>query len=176
MAEATRRVFLALWPGDDVAGRLADLAAAAHAMRGGRQMRSDTLHLTLAFLGDVAECRLPALCAAMATVRGEAFSLRIDRLGYWAHNHIVWGGCASTPPQLLRLVADVREALAGAGFANAGEAAFVPHLTLLRKARPSAALPDFAPIDWPVAGFVLVASTLSPEGPAYVKLAAWPLA
>ncbi|GLT21425.1 RNA 2',3'-cyclic phosphodiesterase [Zoogloea oryzae] len=175
MAESTRRVFLALWPGDDVATRLSGLATAAHQSCGGRQMRRDTLHLTLAFLGDVAEGRLPALCAAMTAVRGEAFSLRIDRLGYWPHNHIVWGGCSSTPPQLLRLVADVREALAGAGFAHAGEAAFVPHLTLLRKARPSA-LPDFTPIDWPVAGFALVASTLSPAGPAYVQLAAWPLA
>lgn len=176
MAETTRRVFLALWPGDDVAARLSGLAAAAHQSCGGRQMRRDTLHLTLAFLGDVAETRLPALCAAMAAVRGEAFSLRLDRLGYWPHNHIVWGGCTATPPPLVRLVADVREALAGAGFAHAGEAAFVPHLTLLRKARPSATLPEFAPIDWPVAGFVLVASTLSPEGPAYVQLAAWPLA
>lgn len=176
MTEATRRVFLALWPGDDVAAQLSDLSAVTQACCGGRLMRRDTLHLTLAFLGDVAESRLAALCAAMAAVRGEAFSLRIDRLGYWAHNHIVWGGCSCTPPQLLRLVADVREALAGAGFVLAGEAAFVPHLTLLRKARPFAALPDFAPIDWSVAGFVLVASTLSPEGPAYVQLATWPLA
>ncbi|WP_298623976.1 RNA 2',3'-cyclic phosphodiesterase [uncultured Zoogloea sp.] len=176
MGEATRRVFLALGPGDDVAERLSGLAAEVHQACGGRQMRRDTLHLTLAFLGDVAESRLPALCAAMAAVRGEVFPLRIDRLGYWPHNHIVWGGCSSTPPQFLRLVADVREALAGAGFAHAGEAAFVPHLTLLRNSHPSAALPDFAPIDWPVAGFALVASTLSPEGPAYVQLAAWPLA
>ena len=176
MAEATRRVFLALWPGDDVATRLSGLATAAHLACGGRQMRRDTLHLTLAFLGDVAESRLAALCAAMAAVQGEAFPLRIDRLGYWAHNHIVWGGCSSTPPQLARLAADVRDALVGAGFAHAGEAAFVPHLTLFRKARPHAALPDFAPIDWPVAGFALVASTLSSAGPAYVQLAAWPLA
>ncbi len=176
MAEPTRRVFLALWPGDDVAAQLSDLSARAHASCGGRQMRRDTLHLTLAFLGDVAESRLPALCDAMAAVRGEAFSLRIDRLGYWPHNHIVWGGCSSTPPQLVQLVADVREALAAAGFPKTGEAAFVPHLTLLRKAHPVGALPDPAPIDWPVAGWMLVASALSSAGPAYSRLADWTLA
>ncbi len=176
MAESSRRVFLALWPGDDVAERLSGLAAAAHPACGGRQMRRDTLHLTLAFLGDVAESRLPALSAAMAAVRGEAFSLRIDRLGYWPHNHIVWGSCSATPAELVQLVGEVREALAGAGFAPAGQAAFVPHLSLLRKARPVGALPDFMPIDWSVTGFVLVASTLSSAGPAYEQLAAWRLA
>lgn len=180
MAEATRRLFLALWPGEAVAERLFAVSADAWRVCGGRRMRRETLHLTLAFLGEVAEGRLPELRAALAPVRGEAFRLTIDRLGYWPHNRIVWGGCPATPPALARLVADLRAVLAAAGFLPGTGAAglvppFVPHLTLLRKAAPAAALPDCPPIDWPVAEWVLVASALSSAGPAYTRLGVWPL-
>jgi 2'-5' RNA ligase len=44
---------------------------------------------------------------------------------------------------------------------------YVPHLTLARDARKP--LPDrsFAPLDWRVESFVLVASELLPAGPRY---------
>jgi 2'-5' RNA ligase len=41
-----------------VAGRLAAIAGEAAARFGGRATRRDTIHLTLAFLGDVPESRL----------------------------------------------------------------------------------------------------------------------
>src|SRR3546814_10607201 len=50
-APAQARLFFALWPGPALAATLAHWAAQAQAACGGRAMRPDTLHLTLAFLG-----------------------------------------------------------------------------------------------------------------------------
>ena len=59
-----RRIFFALWPEPGVARQLDALAGAAHAVCGGRRMRRDTLHLTLAFLGDVADAQFDSACEA----------------------------------------------------------------------------------------------------------------
>src|SRR5690606_7323542 len=55
---AGRRVFFALWPDARTAAVLSGWAQDAHAMCGGRIMRPDTLHLTLAFLGMVPHARV----------------------------------------------------------------------------------------------------------------------
>ncbi len=175
MAEATTRVFLALWPGPEVAASLHHISLEAEKHCGGRCMRRDTLHITLAFLGDVAESRLPLIGEAMATLQAGRFRLRIDTSGYWAHNHIVWAGCRAWPEQLDALVGDVRSALATVGLPCAAEHAFFPHVTLLRKAHAVEALPDFEPIDWPVDEWVLVASCPTSDGAGYRRLAGWPL-
>lgn len=176
MADGRRRLFVALWPDDGVADALFALSAGLQARAGGRRMRRDTLHLTLTFIGDVPEARLPELMTALAAVRGEAFALRVDQLAWWSHNQIVWAGVAVVPPQLAQLAAAVRAALTAAGFGFADHGDFVPHLTLMRKARPAGALPQPAPIDWAVPSFALVESTPSAAGAAYTRLAEWTLA
>jgi 2'-5' RNA ligase len=53
---------------------------------------------------------------------------------------------------------------------------FNPHVTLVRKAE-CAPLPDSTPIiDWQVEDFVLVRSTLAPDGSRYETIGRWPLA
>jgi hypothetical protein len=98
MAEACRRLFLALWPGEAVAGALDAAGLAAQRLCGGRRMRRDTLHLTLAFLGDV-EVALPGSWRPSARL-GARPSGCSWTLGYWRHNHIVWAGCAERPAAL----------------------------------------------------------------------------
>ena len=174
MAEACRRLFLALWPGEAVAGALEAAGLEAHRLCGGHRMRRDTLHLTLALIGDVPEARLPGLVDALGAVAGEAFMLHLDQLGYWRHNRIVWAGCAERPAALDRLVADLRGCLAALGL-PADATPFVPHVSLLRKADRAAASPALGPIAWPVAGFVLMESCRSEAGVHYRRLARWRL-
>ena len=45
------RLFFAHWPSDSIARDLVPWVHNAHALYGGRMMRTDTLHMTLAFLG-----------------------------------------------------------------------------------------------------------------------------
>lgn len=141
---------------------------------GGRVMRRDSLHLTLHFLGDVAESELPWICRAAATVRGQEFSFSLDMLGYWRHNRIVWAGCREPVPPLAELAVALVVALRDGGQAD-GRSTFSPHLTLLRKASQPAVLEMAKPLLWPVREFVLVESVLTGTGPRYVILGRWPL-
>lgn len=140
---------------------------------GGRPTCQETIHLTLAFLGDIPESRLPELIAAAQAVRAPAFMLELDRLGYWRHNRIRWAGCAATPPALVELASRLREVLNAAHFAvDRDHAEFVPHITLLRKCiHPGIQQAIEPPLQWPAGEFVLVRSRLDAEGANYERLA-----
>jgi len=168
------RVFFALWPEPALAAALAGLAGELATTFGGRPTRPETVHLTLAFLGDVATSRLSGLVALPKPAAAEPLTLHLDRLGYWPHNHLLWMGCREAPP-LQRLVDGLLQQLAEAGFAiREPGRTFFPHLTLVRKLPPGSApaLPRLAAsIAWPCTDFRLLASTLTAAGPAYRTLA-----
>jgi 2'-5' RNA ligase len=136
--------------------RLAAYARAAQARCGGRMMRPQNLHLTLAFLGDTDASRLEALSAVAARVVPQRFALEVDRVEHWRHNRIVWAGASGMPGELARMTDELRAALDAAGF-RYDRKPFVPHVTLLRDAH-AAALPPFEPLRWPAEGFVLARS------------------
>ena len=181
---APRRIFFALWPEPEVAGRLHALSAVAHAACGGRRMQRDTLHLTLAFLGEVDATRFDLACAiadevaaggGIAADEGRGEVLGIDRLAFWKHNHIVWAGCDEVPPALAALADALAAALRGAGFALDNRR-FAAHVTLLRNAHWSdAPLPAMQPVSWQVGDFALVQSAHRDGLMDYRVLARFPL-
>ena len=167
------RLFFALWPDDTVRAALAAASAAIHRVAGGRATRAESIHLTLAFLGDCDADRLGALKAD----RGAAFgcdrsSSSSTKRGFWKHNRIAWVGATETPGALEALVSELRTALAEAQFAFDPKP-FVPHVTLVRKARPGFAMPALDPIRWPVDGFVLVRSVMRSAGSDYLVESRW---
>lgn len=166
------RVFFALWPGARVAKRLHELGAEAHAECAGRRTRCETLHLTLAFIGDVAPQRLADLIAVGNCVEATPFTLRLDCLGGWRHNRIVWAGAQSCPAPLAGLVERLNGALETAGFA-VERRPFAPHVTLLRKAHTQVSARGVEPIDWRVDGFALVESLQTSAGAHYRTLSEW---
>jgi len=176
---ATRRIFFALWPDPAVAQALDSLAAAAHAVCGGRRMRRDTLHLTLAFLGDVDAAQFDVARAVADEVSHKVgaggTALRIDRLACWKHNHIVWAGCDSVPDAVAELAEQLGTGLRQRGF-KLDRRPFAAHVTLLRNAQCGGDLPVPAAFDWPVREFVLVQSRLGPDGARYEIVGRWPLA
>lgn len=171
---ASRRVFFALWPDGPSLDALDALAEAGAVQCGGRRMRRDALHITLAFIGAAAPDRLAALREAAACVRAAPFDLTMDRLGYWPRNRILWVGCSEVPSGQRRLFAQLSEALIAQGF-ELDPRPHVPHVTLVRNARCTS-LPSLKmPIRWSVEAFALVESCLQPEGARYQILATWPL-
>ncbi len=167
------RLFFALWPPAAIAAALADLALDRVE---GRRSRPQTLHLTLAFLGDVGEERIKALEQLADRVAGSAFVWQIDTLGVWGHNRIAWAGGAP-PWEMLALVDSLRRALSQAGFPVADtKRPFFPHVTLARRVPPRDTQPvRLPPIAWPCREFVLVHSQLSPQGAAYRVIGRWML-
>ena len=171
-APAKLRLFFALWPDDATRTALAEWSRKIHRASGGRETRPETLHLTLAFLGEFDAARVRELEAAAARVRIERFVVAFDEAGYWKHNRIVWAGASRSPPELETLVAELRAALAQARVAYDPKP-FVPHITLIRKARREFTLPQFEPIRWPITDFALVRSVLGSGGSEYFIQARW---
>lgn len=171
----TLRVFFALWPQEPVRRELFAWAQACHPAAGGRLLRRENLHATLAFLGEIERSRLPELSRLAEAVRGARFTLLLDRVGYWPHNRIVYAGAASMPAELSDLSAALTQALAGSGF-RTEERPYVAHVTLLRDARR--APPDVAvePLQWEVDAMVLVESARSEGRVIYRPLQRWTLA
>jgi 2'-5' RNA ligase len=166
------RLFFALWPDEAARIALERWSVAIHRVAGGRATRPDSIHMTLAFLGDCDPDRLDGLKATAASVRTEPFELVLDEPGFWKHNRIAWAGATQTPEPLATLVEDLRAGLAAAGF-GFDPKPFVPHVTLVRKARPGYAMPALESIRWRVTGFVLVRSVMRPDGSDYLVESRW---
>lgn len=169
----TARVFFALWPPPEVARQLSAVADSFAQCAGGRTTREATIHLTLAFIGDVPLERLADLEHAARNVRAESFDLTLDRFGLWQHNRIFWAGSSVVPPALVDLASALSAALQAAGFEVAdAHRNFTPHVTLVRKVKVLAApLPPDQALPWRSTKFVLVRSDLSASGASYQTLA-----
>ena len=175
---AQARVFFALWPTQENARRLAAAADEFARTAGGRATRPETIHLTLAFLGDVAVDRLPALECAARSVQAAAFDLTLDCYGFWSHNRLFWAGCSQAPEALGDLAGKLDAALSSAGFVDSpARRPFTTHVSLVRRvAQRAPILQACAPLSWPCTSFVLVRSTLAVGGSSCRQLAEFPLA
>ena len=166
------RLFFALWPPREAAAALHHWASAVQRTSGGRVTRLETIHLTLAFLGDVDESLLPSL--KEFKVKGERQSLPIEQARFWPRNRIVWVGPDAVSEQLNLLVENLREELREKSFA-VEKRPFAAHITLIRKAREPQALPDLPELSWPIDEVVLVRSQLSAAGSSYEVVQRYPL-
>jgi 2'-5' RNA ligase len=172
VAPKALRLFFALWPEDATRAALAEWTRAIHRESGGRAMRPENVHITLAFLGSIDSAKLPAIEAAAGRVTPRRFTLSIDEVGYWRHNQIAWAGAREMPLELAALVADLRAALLEAHVPFDAKP-FATHVTLVRKARPGFRMPRMATIEWPVKDFVLLRSVNGPDGSHYEVERRW---
>jgi 2'-5' RNA ligase len=137
------RLFFALWPGDDARAALASLAQDVALVAEGKPVPADKIHLTLAFLGEIPEARMPDVLAAAAGTRGKPFDLALDRVGSFRRARVAWAGTSDAPTALLDLQAGLAANLASRGFVLE-ERPFAAHLTLARKIAkplPQASIP-----------------------------------
>jgi 2'-5' RNA ligase len=172
--EGRLRLFFALWPPQEAAEALHAWAMQAHAKTGGRITRAQTIHLTLAFLGDVPGDRVATLIDCARRVRGQPFDLRLDEGRWWDHNGIVWVGPQTMPEPLRDLAAQLDSLLKAGGF-RTEKRDFKAHISLVRRASNGEALPPLEPVAWRADEFVLVRSALAADGPAYATLSRFSL-
>ncbi|MCP4287442.1 MAG: RNA 2',3'-cyclic phosphodiesterase [Gammaproteobacteria bacterium] len=165
------RLFLALWPDQVTRERLAGIQG-QFSGRPGRFNHPQDLHITLVFLGPVAEERMSSVIDAVERVSLKPFSLSIDRVADWKRPRILWCGPTNTPPPLVQLVADLEKALSDCGFPPE-KRRYTPHVTLVRKAPPIEAGQLKQPIVWSVDSMVLVCSGGQSPGPRYGVLKKW---
>lgn len=121
-------------------------------------MRSETLHTTLIFIGEIDLNRLESLKLAAQNASVEGFKLCFDTARYWGHNHIVHAAPVHVPQPLLELVSQLEQNLAEQGF-KFDHRSYKPHVTLLRNAHWSdTPLPAMQSLCWQIRGFALVQS------------------
>jgi 2'-5' RNA ligase len=167
------RLFFALWPPREAAEALHAWALRACHATGGRATRAESIHLTLAFLGEIDGGRLAELKDLQTA--GEAHSLPIEQARHSARRRIVWAGPKETPDALRVLAGTLAAQLAQRNFRTEARP-FAAHVTLLRKTHGPGDLPAPPEVDWPVREFLLVRSRLSAEGPRYAVLERFALA
>ena len=166
------RLFFAAWPPPETAAALAGWARKIREETGGKPVRAENIHLTLAFLG---EADAEKALSAARRVGGFRHALPIDDARHWKRNDIVWVGPQSIPAPLEDLVGQLHRALSEESFVLE-KRPFAAHITLLRKARAPQSLPPLPQVEWPVDEFLLVRSRTSREGSTYEPLKRFPLA
>ena len=143
-----------------------------HGETGGRVTRLETIHLTLAFLGEVDQEKVFEL--KKLKIKGAKHVLPIEQARFWKRNDIVWAGPRETPAPLAEIVLSLRSYLKARQF-RVEEREFAAHITLIRKARAPQVLAEWPEISWPVDGIALVRSRLASEGSSYEVVQRYPL-
>ena len=184
------RLFVAVRPPPEV---LAELEVAVAPLRGDwpglRWAGPDRWHVTLAFLGEVAEPKLDGLRERLerAARRHRAMRLRVGRGGAFPSAGKARVFCAFISGE----TADLRSlrGLAGSVAAGARRAGapprdegrrYRPHVTLARSKRPAdlkplvEALAGYAGQQWDALEIELILSMTGPQ-PSYRTLGSWPL-
>lgn len=176
------RLFVALDLDESVMGRLDELLGELRReLPEIRWARREGLHLTLRFLGEVDEARVPALCQALEGVAEATapFRVEVEGLGTFGDRRrpkVVWAGVQERSGALEELQGRVERAAVEAGFETESRP-FRAHLTLARLKRshpglgralaPRAALKLGASR---AGSMTLIQSRLSPEGARYTPV------
>lgn len=174
MPDSTRRarLFFALWPDAPTRAEFNRSGAWLHQHWGGRRMRADTLHLTLAFLGDLPPVWRERLLADIAPISLGGFELEFATPGYWRHNRIGWLGPRPSAA-LDELAGRLRSQLVALG-APFDAKPFNAHVTLLRNCAGGDP-PPCRPVVWKVDDFALIESRPDESGAHYTVLKRWAL-
>ncbi len=131
------RVFVAIELEQPLKTSLGKLTDALSAFRKDvRWVKPHQMHLTLKFLGEVADDRVPALCDAAREVAAAStpFTLELDRCGCFPPKgkvRVIWGGTDSCPGELLDCAARGEDAYENLGFARERRP-FAAHMTVGR--------------------------------------------
>jgi 2'-5' RNA ligase len=152
-------------------------------LSGARWSRPEGRHLTLKFLGEVAEERVGVVGEAVSEAASEhvGFHAAFDVLGGFPtlrRPRVLWIGIGPGSDELTALAASVERTLGPLGFPTE-DRPFHPHVTLARFPKPGVvgALPEpVVPREtFVVAELVLFRSQLHPKGARYTALERDPL-
>ncbi len=146
----------------------------------------ENLHITLKFLGEVEEARIPVIVKALeGALKGVSkFRVKLEGVGAFprvSRPNVIWVGVSEGRDPLIRLANLVEDALKKVGFPKE-KRPFEPHLTIARVKYRSSDLPglitkvkgvEIGEIE--VREVKLKKSTLTSKGPIYETLHSFPL-
>lgn len=141
-----------------------------------RWVAPENMHLTLRFLGDTPEDKLPVIAAELdaITQQFQPFELHLDQLGCFPNRkrpRVIWAGLSGELKTLNALQSRIEKAVQSLGWEGENRP-FQAHLTIGRVKDSSQA----ARLSWqqplekqvvPVSAVNLIESQLRPSGPVY---------
>lgn len=183
----TTRTFIAVVVPEDKAEKLGRLQSlVAPDIPNARWTDPKAFHITLAFLGDVDDTELNAVCRSVehAAARFEPFELRLEGLGAFPNAErprTIWAGLTGPGLEPLKEIQQaVFNAVREAGYPPPDDR-FSPHVTLGRLKPGRDPSPELGALmrhyarwsagSFPVTDVVTFASHPTPEGPSYTALA-----
>lgn len=179
------RCFVAIELPDSIRSRLADLQTQLQTLgRAVRWTRPEHIHLTLKFLGEIADTRVPEVCAAVQAVASTLSPIHLSVRGAGCFPpsgpaRILWAGVQGPPAELVACHQTCERALAQLGFAPENRA-FRPHLTIARSRDRTGArgvrqiveqFGDHELGTFTASELVVFQSVLGRSGPTYTALA-----
>ncbi|MBI5152319.1 RNA 2',3'-cyclic phosphodiesterase [Candidatus Peregrinibacteria bacterium] len=135
-------------------------------------------HLTLKFLGEVSDEKMPEIKEKLGRINFKKFRIELTEAGFFTdrngHIRVIWVGLTS-PPELMQLQKEIEDAVSKYGAVKTEN--FIPHLTLSRvKYANDKDLSrqiknaKIKKLEMEVEHFSLMQSQLSPTGPIYTEL------
>lgn len=189
--ESMIRSFLALDPPEAIRREIGKVQERLRKMIRGdlRWVRTESIHLTLKFFGDIPRNAVPGISAAAGGVAAgfAPFDLSIGGVGVFPdidRPRVVWLGMNGEVERLAAFQQELERAIQAIGFPRE-ERPFRPHLTLARIKSPKGVMGlaqvlerggDYAAGRFTAAGLVLFKSDLTPGGAIYSRIAEYPFA
>ena len=175
------RTFVAIFPPREVREALVHAARNLRNSRNFRLVGQEKIHLTLKFLGDVAEQDLGTIAKALQPL-GEShdpFEASTSTFGAFPsvqNARVLWAGIEQGSDHLRTIAETVEDLLFPAGFERESRP-YIPHLTLgrARARRAKLDLPQTSPptLRFTVYSVDLVKSTTDKNGVTYSRLASF---
>jgi len=165
----TKRLFFALWPDNRQRDRLRDVINSVAKTVEGMAVDRRNWHITLSFIGEFPEDRVPYLLERAEQIQVEPFRLSFDRLEYWPRPKVASLSAATVPPELQALVDSLNGIILDLGL-TPEDRTYRPHITVARDARPftTERLAQRSLTEW--SSFELVESVPVPRGVHYAPL------
>jgi RNA 2',3'-cyclic 3'-phosphodiesterase len=165
------RVFFALWPDADTRGRIVSVTEALRLAGEARPVRRENLHMTLAFVGEVAAPRLAVLQQIGGAQRASSCTIKVDAYEYWREPQVMVAVARETPAALTLLATRLR----AASNVRQPEPPLRAHVTLARKVVQAPVPQAMSPFDWIARSFSLVRSDTGGPQSVYTVVDTWPL-
>jgi len=155
--ENLSRLYLALWPDQETQNRLQSMRHTWSWPKNAAVVKPESLHLTLHFLGDVENRRIPELVQGL-NVTMQPFDLIMNRPQLWPNGVAVLKP-HSIPTGLSQLHAGLDAALRGMGIITEART-YRPHVTFARNAEQAIppTMKQVQPVLWTVKSYALVKS------------------